>query len=110
MGKRYTKNLGVILNNINKINSYVGFALKSGQVSKGIDNITKSTKLVLCDTSLTEVGLKSAEHKAKQINAELAVLDFKELSCLGGGIKVLGIKNTSLANQISSLIKMEEDN
>ena len=107
--KNYTKNLGVILNN-NKINAYVGFALKSGQVSKGIDNITKSTKLVLCDTSLTDVGLKSAEHKAKQINAELAVLNFKSFSCLGGGIKVLGIKNTSLANQISSLIKMEEDN
>lgn len=99
------------MNNINnRINAYVGFALKSGQVSKGIDNITRSTKLILCDTTLTEVGLKSAQHKAKQINAELAVLNFNSLTCLGDGIKVLGIKNASLANQISSLIKMEEDN
>lgn len=91
-----------------KLKTYVGFALRSGSVVFGLDNLTKSFKkifCVLCDRTASE----NTQLMAKKF-CEQKKIDFKQLKNIDEvfgttNCKVVGLTNKELSKQI---LKCEE--
>ena len=83
---------------MNKIKSYIGFAIKSKQVVYGADNIlvSKKNKLIVASIQLSQNTLE----KLKNINVKIITLPheiFEDLNIKG---LVVSITNLSLAKAI----------
>lgn len=87
-----------------KVKTYLGFAIKSGAVVWGIDNILKkrNIKLILISDNLLDNSLKKLNEyikvkKTKNIKIEHSIMQYlthKE------GCKAIGVTNLSLAQAI----------
>lgn len=88
---------------MNKINSYIGFAIKSGNATFGLDNCLKNKNIVLaiCISSLSD-GSKAKLKKAINNVIELSSNQIKNMSV---SFQVLGISEPSLAKQIEKETK-----
>ena len=84
-----------------KINSYVGFAVKSGKVKFGVDNIItcKRAKVVLYDGALSENSVKRLQNYIEAQNIPAFITDMesvlKDRNC-----KALAVLDASLAKAI----------
>ncbi|MGN1259441.1 MAG: hypothetical protein ACI4T8_04390 [Christensenellales bacterium] len=93
-----------------KISPYIGFAIKSGETQIGVDNINKGAKVILYDTALAENSTNKLIKIAEELKVNCIAVNFLKIKSIPAGIKVIAIKNASLAKQILSLLKMEEVN
>ena len=85
-----------------KIKAYMGFAIKSGEVLIGIDNLKKKKLyLILYSSGLSDNAKEKCFNIAYQ-NKILAkeILDDDMIELMNGGVKVLGISSKSLAEAI----------
>ena len=89
---------------MSKIKSYLGFCQKAGDLVIGYNNLEKIKKgvfLIIVDYSLGENTLKKVKKIANHLKCD--VLLCKTLSeLLSKEIKVVAIKNESLANAIKN--------
>ena len=90
-----------------KINSYVGFAIKSGNVKYGVENIVKSRSVVILIDNTLSVSSKDKINVfalKKNIKVyEMRIEDFyKDKNC-----KAIGIEDKNLA---MAIIKEMEEN
>ena len=89
--------------NVNKIKAYIGFAIRSGDIIYGVDNIrTKKSDLVIISDSIAE----SSKNKCLQASIKYNGV-FKEVSdktiieiLNNENIKAFGIRNKELAKAI----------
>ena len=83
---------------MNKINSYIGFAIKSRKVVYGADNILKSNacKLIIVSRALAQNTLQKLHSKSIKI-ITLPETDYSMLNLRGLAV---GITDTSLADAI----------
>ena len=96
----------------NKVKSYLGFAIRSGAVVFGSDNLFASKKMVIlvliCSTQNDKVTNKvikfCEDKKIKYIKLENIILG--DL-CSRDNCKVLGVTDNSLANAIMNEFQME---
>lgn len=89
---------------LNKVKSYIGFAIKSKSIVIGTDLILKSKNvaLILCESELSSSSYNTLETYANQRKIQIFKLkneDFFEI-CPKNGVKVLGVTNKSLADAI----------
>lgn len=94
---------------MNKIKSYIGFAIKSGNVEFGLDKCLNNKKLqvIICSSYLSN----NSKSKLKQNCKNFYELFPNQLEYLNVSSKVIGISEPHLANQIISEIKhLEEEN
>lgn len=86
---------------MDKINSYVGFAIKSKAIVYGADNILKSkvVHLILASEELS----KNTMDKLKNTNIQILNLSSEQYNSLNLRGLVVGIKDKSLANAIIKL-------
>ncbi len=91
---------------INKIKSYIGFAIKSGQIIYGLDNIEvyrKKIHLILVSNTISDNSLEKIQKLANQRNLDILCLDdsieniTKRKNC-----KILAITNFELAKAIKN--------
>lgn len=92
------------LANINKLKSYLGFALKSKSIIFGIDNIVKAKqiKLVLISNKITETGKNKVLNLCKKKNLKYTIIDgmlFDEI-IQNSGIKIVAITDKNLSDAI----------
>ena len=93
---------------MNKLISYVGFAIKSNSIIKGVDDLTKSKKKVWLILKSEGLGVNSKEKleaftKSKNIETIALREDvFKTLNL--AGVKVVGLTDKNLANAIKNVI------
>lgn len=89
---------------MSKIKSYLGFCQKAGDLVIGYNNLEKTKKgvfLIMVDNSLGENTLKKVKKIADYFKCDLLLC--KTLSeLLGKEIKVVALKNQSLANAIKN--------
>ena len=87
-----------------RIKTYIGFAIKSGAVIKGLDDILRSRKkiaLILASDVVKDNSMEKIQNytKVKQIplqQVNQSVLDELNLT----GVKIMGITDPNLANAI----------
>lgn len=86
---------------MDKINSYVGFAIKSNAIVYGADNIVKSKNihLILASEELSDNTMS----KLKNTNIKIFSLPSEKYSSLNLKGLVVGIKDRSLASAIIKL-------
>ena len=92
------------LANINKLKSYLGFALKSKSIIFGIDNIVKAKqiKLVLISNKITETGKNKVLNLCEKKNLKYTIIDgmlFDEI-IQNSGIKIVAITDKNLSDAI----------
>ena len=87
---------------MNKIKSYVGFAIKSRKIIYGADNImsSKTCKLILASENLSQNTL----NKLKSKNVNIQILPASEFELLDLNGLVVAITDESLANAIKNNI------
>ena len=89
---------------ISKVKSYVGFAIKSREITYGVDDIvkTKKSKLVLASKDLGESSLSKLQKFASEKNLEVILLDSADFVEIvqNENIKVVSVENKSLAEAI----------
>ena len=96
----------------NKIESYLGFCIRSGKILFGIDNIDKQRKgisLLLCDEELGKSSLKTLLHAQEKFGCPLLVT---EKGVLGErlhrpAVKAVAILDNNLAKAILSVVDSE---
>lgn len=93
------------MNNTNKIFSYIGFAVKSGQVVWGLDGLKKTSDraaLIVIDEALSEGSKKEAVFVSEQKKIPMIRLPQGELSAAlrRNNVKVLSITDAGLAGAI----------
>lgn len=98
------------INKINKISSYIGFALKSNHIVIGAENLSKVTKklyLIIKDNSAGNNLNKIAERIAKLTDCQIYSFSSEEMFKFTNlkDVKVIGIKSKSLSNAIEKTIK-----
>ena len=91
-------------NNISKIKTYIGFAIKSRKIKYGVDDILKlkNAGLILVSESLADSGMKKLEGFAERKSIELKKFseeDFLEL-IQNTSIKATAILDENLAEAI----------
>lgn len=91
----------------NKLFTYVGFAIKSGKVKYGVDNIISAKRapaVILISNDLSDNSLKQLDRYITAHASERFTVDLKailpERNC-----KALGITDIHLADAIKSEIK-----
>lgn len=91
----------------NKVASYVGFALRSGGVVLGVDNIrtAKGIELILTDPALSSNSLKRVEAYAQREGITAVCVGNLSEICKKVAVKALGIKNKELAKAILNTIQ-----
>ena len=91
---------------INKIKTYIGFAIKSNKILLGTDNILASNKpkLVLISDELSE----NAEKKLSKNNKcfKLKKQEF-ETAVTINGVKAIAVVDVSLAETIKKLLEVQ---
>ena len=89
---------------IPKIKSYIGFAIKSREITFGVDDIvkTKKSKLIIASKDLGESSLSKLEKFASEKNLEVILLDSADFVEIvqNENIKVVSVENKSLAEAI----------
>ena len=90
---------------INKIKSYLGFAIKSNEIIYGFDNLNttkKNIKLVLYYDSISEKSLKNLRYLANNKKWKMVKLVNTSLDELlnTNNCKIVGITNENLAKVI----------
>lgn len=87
---------------MNKINSYIGFAIKSRKVVYGADNIlsSKNCKLIVASTDLAQNTID----KLKTKNIQIVMVDHSEFQTLNLRGLVVGITDENLSNAIKNNI------
>jgi len=88
-----------------KINSYIGFSIKSGKIVYGYENVIlskKKTFLVLCDEALSENSLKKVERFSQEKNIKLYKINGLSEYFGGRQIKCVGIGEEHLASAIAN--------
>ena len=94
-------------NNLNKINSYIGFAIKADKVIWGVDNIVANKgrcKVILKDSTLADGSAKKLANYA--IKKGINIIEYAELSLfVGRGAKALGVTEPNLAAAINKISK-----
>ena len=96
----------------NKIETYLGFCIRSRKILFGIDNIDKQRKgiaLLLCDEELGKSSLKSLLHAQEKFGCPLLMA---EKSVLGEylhrpAVKAVAILDNNLAQAILSVVDSE---
>ena len=86
-----------------KVNAYIGFAIKSGSIVYGVDNIEKKKSYaIIYAEGLAEASRKRLEKVATAKNASLKMISDEEMLSLfnNSNIKAFGVKNQSLATAI----------
>ena len=91
-------------NNLSKIKTYVGFAIKSRKIKFGVDDILKlkNAELIMVSDSLAESGMKKIEAFADRKSVSLIKLseeDFFEV-VQNISIKALAVLDENLADAI----------
>lgn len=92
---------------IDKIKTYVGFAVKSGEFVIGIDEVLKQKRLelIIVSNSLQPSSKSKVEAYAKKSNVKLLAFDGREFDFVTNmtNVKVFGLKNKNLASAIKKL-------
>ena len=89
-----------------KIKTYIGFAIKSGAVIWGLDNILsgcEKSKLILYDNTLSSTGVRKLTNHINKVNAECIKLPPEySLSDITGrdNVKLIAVTNANLADAI----------
>ncbi len=94
-------------NNLNKITSYIGFAIKSRKVEWGVDNIIDKKEkpyLILTDPSLSVGSKKKLINYASTNNIDIREME-KLTSIVGRGARAIGVSEPNLAAAINKVIK-----
>lgn len=89
---------------IKKIKSYLGFAIKSGDIVYGVDNILKNKCcLVIYSENLSENSINKLKNYINKTNNFIIGVNFNEMCELVDNDSVLafGIKNKELAKAIN---------
>lgn len=82
----------------NKLQTYLGFAIKSGKIVYGVDNILKTSKIaVVLTCGLSEKSLKALRAHCSQKYIPLKQVDG---GILPGGAKAVGVIDANLAKAI----------
>ena len=87
-----------------RINSYIGFAIKSNHIIKGIDDLTKTRKkvsLILVSNELKGNSKDKVQQLSNSKNIPLKEIEnqiFIDLNLIG--VKILGITDPNLAKAI----------
>lgn len=89
----------------NKVKSYFGFAIKSGNIIYGGDNVAVSRKkmyVVVCSKELNRTALKQVEETCKSKKIKLLFLDTQSIEELTyrNNCKCVAICEPNLANAI----------
>ena len=92
----------------NKLKTYLGFAMKSGSLKYGNDNISKKARLIIISNDLSNGSLDKLIKRCNQNNVKVRTLN-KELfsNLFKEGVKVVSVENYDLSNAIYQL--MEEN-
>lgn len=95
------------MNSKNKmVQTYLGFAVKSGAMILGQDAavMSKKAKLILVAETLSENSLQKLILEAKRKGVEVAKIDSKTLQSVFGekNVKVVAITDKNLANAIKN--------
>lgn len=89
----------------NKIETYLGFALRAGKVALGLNSI-ETVKKGVCCLLLDEGAAKNSQKQARKLRARFAcpLVIVRDLGALAKreGCKIIAIKDTSLAQAILS--------
>lgn len=93
-----------MVNNIDKVKSYIGFAIKSRKIKFGVDDILKlkTADLILVSDSLAESGLKKIKVFALNKSITMRMLGEDQFNELieNTSIKVAAILDINLAEAI----------
>ena len=90
---------------INKISAYIGFAIKSGSVLYGIDNIINTSKkiqlIIMCNTNNQKVKFKLENYAEKNATKliETKNITLNEITHKNN-VKVIAILNKNIATAI----------
>ncbi len=91
-------------NNLSKIKTYVGFAIKSRKIKYGVDDILKlkNAELILVSDSLAESGMKKIDGYAEKNSIKLIKFSEDEFFELipNTSIKATAILDKNLADAI----------
>lgn len=89
---------------IPKIKSYIGFAIKSREITYGVDDIvkTKKSKLILASKELGESSLSKLKGFADSKNIEVILFDSADFAEVvqNENIKAVSTENKNLAEAI----------
>lgn len=87
----------------NKLESYVGFAIRAGLVAIGMDNIKPNAEVCLLSQNLAENSKDKIKNlkNLKVFEIEQSVLD----KMLNEGVKVISIKRSELSKAIIKLLE-----
>lgn len=87
--------------NINKIKSYVGFAIKANKVVYGVENIiTHRAGVILADDTLSEKSMKSLRNYADKTGIPCVSVNALETLTYRNGCKAIAVKEPHLAQAI----------
>ena len=89
---------------IPKIKSYIGFAIRSREITFGVDDIvkTKKAKLIIASRDLGESSLSKLEKFSSEKNLEVILLDAADFAEVvqNENIKAVSVENKNLAEAI----------
>lgn len=92
---------------MDKISTFIGFAIKSNKIVKGLDDLEKTKKrvqLVLYTTDLNENSKQKLDKLTSIKKLQTKEIDPKLLTDINiVGVKVLGITDVNLASAINKL-------
>lgn len=94
-------------NSLNKIESYIGFAIKARKVGWGVDNIVAKREkpyLILTDSSLSTGSKRKLANYASTHNIDISELE-ELTSIIGRGAKAIGVNEPNLAAAINKVMK-----
>ena len=96
---------------INKIKSYIGFAIKSGNVVFGYDNLLANKKcvqvVIICSLLNEKMTNKVANYCNENNVRFLKLKDISLYDLVSRNCKVIGISDVNLASAILKELKME---
>mgnify|MGYP000021933976 FL=1 len=95
---------------INKVDTYVGFAVKSGRVIWGLDMLKKAKKapfVILIDERIGQNSLKQVNLYAERNSVPIVVMPAEHLnnSLARTNVKILSVCDENLAKAILNTIK-----
>jgi len=97
---------------INKLKTYIGFAIKAGNVVFGYDNLIVSRKkleLVLMCNTLNDKMTSKVFNFCTNKNLKVIKLDLNLGDLISRNCKVLGISNHNLSQAILNELKMDNE-
>ncbi len=88
--------------NLNKITTYVGFAIRSKSICYGVDNIVKAKCYLVCYSELSDRSIRQLELYCNKEVQRLVKLDKQAMEniVLSNKIMAFGITNENLSKAI----------